>query len=141
MKVRDAMIKHRECVGPNDSLATAENIIQAGKIPAVPIFDHSEVAGMLAEKDILSVPLRGRSPEKVKVREVMRPDQTVARENESQEVAEARMEDRKLVSLPVLDAKGKLRGVLAKQPKLGKSAVQTPYANGDEPRHIDQQSS
>ena len=121
MKVSEAMIKHRECVGPNDTLVTAENIIQAGKIPAVPIFDHSEVAGMLAEKDILNIPLQGRSAEETRVRDVMTRDQTIARENESREAAEVRMADHKVTALPVVNDEGKLRGVLEAQPKPGKA--------------------
>lgn len=113
MKVRDEMVKNGECVGQNDSVAAAESLIKSGNVESVTVLDHRKVVGTLSDEGIAShMPILGRSNQQIKVGEIMDAHSVFATEDEEADAAQARMSEYHLSSISVLDANGKLVGVL-----------------------------
>lgn len=112
MKVREAMVPNRECVGPTDTVASAEKVISTGKLPAVPVLDHTRPSGTLAKHEIDDRVPEGKSTGFVRVSEVMTEHGSFARPDEELEEVELRMRNQDLNTLPVLDDSGKIVGVL-----------------------------
>jgi predicted transcriptional regulator len=113
MKVRDEMVKNSECVGQNDSVATAESLIESGHVASVTVLDHTKVVGTLSRDGIaIEMPALGRTTGQIKVGEIMDAHSVYATEDEESEVVHSRMRDHNLSSISVLSSDGKMVGVL-----------------------------
>lgn len=113
MKVRDTMVPHKECVGPNETAAVASQLIDESKAGAVPVLDHKAVAGTVQPHQVTDkVEQLGRKAEQVRVREVMSERNDVAFEEEDTEVVRLRMKAAGLNVIPVFNAENKLVGML-----------------------------
>ena len=72
MKVHDVMQRDSECVGPNDSLGAAAELMRRFQIRAVPVLDHARIAGVLTEHELENCRSEHqRDPLLLRVREAM----------------------------------------------------------------------
>lgn len=113
MKVRDAMIPHKECVGPNDRASAAADVMAATKTSTLPVLDHRQVSGTVA-KDEMEKTAKDidRAPQLLKVRDVMKEHAVSAFEEEELEPVETRMKAAGLTVIPVLDDQKRIVGML-----------------------------
>ncbi|TLZ63498.1 MAG: CBS domain-containing protein, partial [Methanobacteriota archaeon] len=99
-------------VAPGDDLPTvAEKLIQTG-FRALPVVDGKRLIGIVSRTDLAKVIADLEEFESVKVRDVMTPHPQTVSEDESLEHAIRLMQSLGERSLPVLDAHGRLVGVV-----------------------------
>lgn len=116
MQVRDLMRREVVTCAPNESLADAAGRMWVHDIGAMPVVEGAgRVVGMLTDRDIaMSAMLRGTSLSTITVRAVTgaRPVWTVG-EGERLDDAEDHMARHQVRRLPVVDADGRLVGLLS----------------------------
>ena len=72
MKVHDVMQRDSECVGPNDSLGAAAELMKRFHIRAVPVLDHAKPSGVVTEEALHTCKKElHRDPLLLRVHEVM----------------------------------------------------------------------
>ncbi len=102
-------------VTPEKTVAEAIRTLLAGRVGAVTVVDSERVvAGIFTERDVLKrFALSGRDPDKTAVRELMTTPVELATEQTSEAEALRVMLERHYRHLPVVDAKGRLLGMLS----------------------------
>jgi CBS domain-containing protein len=101
-------------VPPESSAAEAIRLMLARRVGAVMVVDGNRVVGIFTERDVLKkLALSGRDPEKVPVREMMTTPVETASPQTSPGDALVSMLEHHFRHLPVVDASGRLRGVLS----------------------------
>ncbi len=115
MKVRDLAQAHLYSCSADDSLATAARLMWQNDIGAIPVLAETGApVAMITDRDIcMSVLLTGRSIHEVPVWEAMSRHVAVAHEDQAIEEAEALMRQFQVHRLPVVDARGRLVGILS----------------------------
>jgi CBS domain-containing protein len=115
MKVKEVMTKDVRICGVNDNLSTAARTMWMRSCGVLPVVDQkAQVIGVLTDRDIcVAACSKDRAPSSIAVSEVVTrklyscpPDVDV---REALQI----MRQRKVRRLPVIDAKGKLRGILS----------------------------
>ena len=115
MKAQDVMTKDLRICGINDDLSTAARTMWMRDCGVLPVVDkQGEVVGVLTDRDIcMAAGSKNIEPSRIKVNEVAtRKVYSCSPETEIRE-ALAMMRKNRVRRLPVLDAKGKLRGILS----------------------------
>lgn len=99
-------------VDVNDSITRVAEVMLVNNFRAVPVTSAGEIAGIVAREDIVQA-LRGFSQlDQISVSDVMSPSPLTISESEGVEKARALMRDLDVRSIPVVDAEGRLTGVL-----------------------------
>ena len=113
MLVKEIMTTDVKTIRPEDNIKRLAEMMVKNKIGSLVVVEGSgEVVGIATERDIIEdIILLGKSPEEVKVRDVMTKDIiTVQPDNSLEEAAEV-MVNHKIKKLPVID-KGRLVGIV-----------------------------
>jgi len=113
MKVKDAMTYHRECIGPLDSAAAAENIMRTTNVQTLSVSDHAKVIGTLTAQQIAErTPDMGKSPQRTRVDEIMEHCSIVVHENDDLGAVRDQMTRAGIITVPVLDQNERIIGTL-----------------------------
>jgi CBS domain-containing protein len=114
MKVADVMTPGIDIVDPSASVQAAATQMAELDVGAVMIGTAEAVEGILTDRDILvRVVVEGRNPGEVTVSDVMTPEVTVCRAEDTIEDAFAQMREGQFRRMPVIDENGKPIGVVA----------------------------
>lgn len=117
MKVKDLMSKKPAYSTPEDNLnkvakQMAENNV--GMIPIVDNKDNMTIVGVVTDRDIaVRCVAVGRNPAEMRAAEVMSKPVVTVREEDSAEDVARMMEKNMIRRIPVVDAQGKICGIVA----------------------------
>ncbi len=102
---------------PGDSIRRVAEIMKRHDVGAVPVVDSSasgRLVGIVTDRDIvMKVVAAGQSAETAKVRDVMTGSPATCREDQDVSHAVRHMAERKVRRMPVVDADGRLRGIIS----------------------------
>ena len=114
MKVQDLMTRDVVTVGAADSLAYAVRLMQQRDCGCIAVIDEAaKIAGILTDRDVCLAALRADRPlSHVEVKDSMRTEVFTCSPDDSIAEAERRMGQHQVSRLPVVDAQGRLRGLL-----------------------------
>jgi CBS domain-containing protein len=115
MKVRDVMAKPPAYCSPQTNLAAAVEILWRQNCGILPIVDSKEqVVGLVTDRDIcVALGTRNRLPSELTVSEVASGKVIACKPDDDVRGALATMAQAKVRRLPVIDAAGKLQGILS----------------------------
>lgn len=115
MKVRDLMTRDVRTCRSETNLAEAVRELWDGDCGALPVVsDDGRVIGMITDRDIcIAVATRGRSADRIAVREVARGQAYTCLPEDDAAAALQVMKAQKIRRLPVVDADGHVRGILS----------------------------
>src|ERR1019366_633601 len=115
MKVTDVMATPPAYCSPQTNLAAAVEILWRQNCGILPIVDSKEkVLGLITDRDIcVALGTRNRLPSEVTVSEVASGKVVACKPDDDLRGALATMAQAKVHRLPVIDAAGKLRGILS----------------------------
>jgi len=118
----DAMTTPAVSVYPTDSLLDAAKLMVDHQVRHLPVVENGEVIGMLSDRDIRTVagdPVRyieareGDGAQMLNVRDAMAPVVLTIRENRPLRDVANELVDESVGALPVIDADGKLVGIVS----------------------------
>lgn len=114
---RDVMTPDPACCQTTDSIVRVAQFMKTEDVGAVPVVDSlstRKLVGIVTDRDIaVKAVASGRSLDSTTVREVMTTDVVTCREDEDVDKAVARMAERQVRRLPVVDASGAMRGIIS----------------------------
>jgi CBS domain-containing protein len=115
MKVGDIMTKPPAYCSPATNLAAAVEILWNHNCGVLPIVDSNEkLVGVVTDRDIcVALGTRNRLPSEVTVKDVTSGKIVVCKPDDDLRRALATMAQARVRRLPVIDAAGKLRGILS----------------------------
>jgi CBS domain-containing protein len=115
MLVKDLMTRNVVTCQPQDSLATAASIMWTHDCGCVPVVDEDrQVLGMVTDRDIcMATWLNGRPVHDLSVTQPMSKSVWTCRDTDPLETAERIMREKEVRRLPVVDARGRLVGILS----------------------------
>ena len=116
-KCVDVMTREPACCAPEDSIGRVAQLMKSEDVGAVPIVESTatgKLVGIITDRDIvLRVIASGRAVDGASVRDAMTQNPVTVREDDDVNRALAAMADRKVRRLPVVDASGRLSGIIA----------------------------
>jgi CBS domain-containing protein len=122
VKVFEAMTPDVVTVAPDAPLTEAARLMRESDIGPLPVCEGKRIVGMLTDRDItVRAIAEGRDPNITRVAEVMTPEVTSCQESDDVERAAQLMQSAQLRRLLVVDAEGRLAGIVS----LGDLALQT----------------
>lgn len=112
--VRDRMTHEVLTLSPDDDLAVAHDLFATGNVRHLPVLADGKLVGLLTQRDLIraSANLPPAVVRGLKAEEVMRRDLVTVRPGTPLRRAARLMLGRKIGCLPVLEAGGKLVGIL-----------------------------
>jgi CBS domain-containing protein len=115
MKVQDLMTVSPEACHPDDNLAHAVSQLWKADCGALPVVDHAgRLAGILTDRDIcIALGTRDARASESSVGSVMRTSVEMCEPDDDVLTALARMADRRVRRLPVVDAEHRLLGIVS----------------------------
>jgi CBS domain-containing protein len=116
-KSREVMTKDPACCLPGDAIVKAARLMKSedvGSLPVVESADSRRLIGIITDRDIVvKVVADGRSADTAAVREAMTPNPVSCREDDDVEHAVKLMKERQVRRMPIVDASGRLAGIIA----------------------------
>lgn len=129
MRVADVMTPGGESVPAEATVREAALAMAEHDVGAVLVGPEGAPEGILTDRDIIiRVVVEGRDPGAVAAREVMSSTLFTCRADDTVEAALAAMEDRQVRRLPVLDADGRVVGIVARSDLFRVGAARPPAA-------------
>jgi CBS domain-containing protein len=115
MKVKDAMHKGVEWVGPDTPVTELAKLMRMRDIGAIPIGDNDRLIGMVTDRDIVCKGLAedGFDAARATARDVMTPDIHCCRDDDDLAKAVRHMEALKVRRLPVINKSKRMVGILS----------------------------
>jgi CBS domain-containing protein len=115
MRVEDVMTRSPAYCSPETNLAAAAEILWNRNCGVLPIVDSSEkVVGVITDRDMcVALGTRNQLPSEVTAKEVASGRVLGCAPNDDLRSAMATMADARVRRLPVIDATGRLRGILS----------------------------
>jgi len=115
MHVRELMTRSVATCRRHDSLAYAARLMWDRDCGVVPLVDDADrVVGVLTDRDIcMATWSKGRAPQHIRAEEAASRVVHAIGEDDPIELAEARMRTHQVRRLPVLDASGRLLGIVS----------------------------
>lgn len=115
MKVKDAMHKGVEWVGPDTPVAELARLMRQHDIGAIPIGDNDRLVGMVTDRDIVCKGLAqdGFDARRATARDVMSAGIHCCREDDDLAGAIRHMEQLKVRRLPVINKSKRMVGILS----------------------------
>ncbi len=115
MRVQDIMTVSPEVCRPDDNLAEAVSQLWSADCGVLPVVDHAgRLAGILTDRDVcIALGTRNERASAVSVETVMRSSVETCGPGEDVISALARMADRQVRRLPVVDDERRLLGILS----------------------------
>jgi len=118
LRAKDVMTSELVTCFPDESVVDAARKMSEYKVGSVLVVDRanpSRLVGILTEGDIVHrVVAKGLHPAEVKVEEIMTKDPIVVNENTPLHLVADLMREKNIGHIPVVDASGKLKGIIAK---------------------------
>ena len=115
MNCSDVMTKNPKVCAPTDNVQQAAQLMKSEDVGPIPIVGNdSKLEGIITDRDIvLKVVAEGRDPKTTKLAEVMTGDLiTCAVDGDIEETLNL-MEDHQVRRIPVVDASGRLVGIIS----------------------------
>lgn len=115
MKVKHAMHKGVDWVGPDTSIADIAKLMRQHDIGAVPIGENDHLVGMVTDRDIVckGLAMNGSDLARMTARDVMTPGIHCCREDDDLAQAVHHMEELKIRRLPVINQDKRMVGILS----------------------------
>jgi CBS-domain-containing membrane protein len=115
MTVKDVANFDVKACSPDTDLASAAKIMWDCDCGVVPVVNEEQrVVGMVTDRDIcIAAATRASRPSDVQVRDVMSGDVATCRAGDDVHAALKTMKERRVRRLPVLDAQGRLAGIIS----------------------------
>jgi CBS domain-containing protein len=114
MKVKAAMHRGVEWVGPDTPVTELAKLMREHDIGAIPIGENDRLVGMVTDRDIVCRAIAlGLDPKSVRARDVMTEGVVFCLEKQDLGDAARLMETRKVRRLPVINAKKRMTGMLS----------------------------
>lgn len=115
MKVQDVMTPNPESCTPETNLAAAAMMMWRCDCGVIPVRDaHGAIRGLVTDRDIcMAVATQDRLARDIRVDEVMTGEVHAVRPDDDIELAEERMRSARVRRLPVVEADGRLAGVIS----------------------------
>jgi CBS domain-containing protein len=117
MTCKDVMTGDPACCLPADSVSLAAQIMKREDIgPVLVVTNHEEkrLAGIVTDRDLaIQVVAEGRDPHGTRVDQVMSTNTVTCRDSDDVSVAIRKMSANQVRRLPVIDAEGRLCGIIA----------------------------
>ena len=113
MKVRDIMVKDVQFCTPKMNLAAVAEILWKQGCGTLPVVEYDRVLGMITDRDIcIALGTRNATAAETLVKDVTLPKVFYCGPEDDIHTALRTMAAQKIRRLPVIDAKGKLAGIL-----------------------------
>lgn len=116
-KCSEVMTRDPVCCEPDESVTHAAQIMRQEDIGSLPVVDaHASrrLVGIVTDRDIvMKVIAEGRGVEHATVRDAMTASPASCRETDDVDEAVRRMAERQVRRMPVVDAEGRLSGIIA----------------------------
>ena len=116
-KCRDVMTREPACCEPGEPITRVAEIMRREDVGAVPVIDSSEsrrLVGIVTDRDIVLKVVAGRgSVDGATARDAMTGNPEVCREDDEVSHAVTHMAERQVRRMPVVDANGRLAGIIA----------------------------
>jgi len=115
MKVREAMHKGVEWVGPDTPVIELAKLMREHDVGAIPIGENDQLIGMVTDRDIVckGVAKGGFNPDRVTARDVMTPGIHCCSDDDDLAKAVRHMEQLKVRRLPVINKNKRMVGILS----------------------------
>ena len=115
MKVKEAMHKGVDWVGPDTPVTELAKLMREHDIGAIPIGENDQLIGMVTDRDIVCKGLAQDSfdARRATAREVMTPGIHCCREDDDLAKAVRHMEELKVRRLPVINKSKRMVGILS----------------------------
>jgi CBS domain-containing protein len=114
MLIRDAMTSQVEWIGPNISLFEAARTMRDKNIGCLPISENDRLIGMITDRDLVCRAIaEGADPRATNAKAVMTKGVTWCFDDESLDDAVARMGDKHIHHMPVLNREKRMVGILS----------------------------
>jgi CBS domain-containing protein len=116
-KCSDVMTRHLTCCTPGDTVHVAAQSMKAQSVGAMPVIDsheHKHVMGIVTDRDLaLKVVAEGLDSRKTKVEDVMSRKMVMCKIDDDWQVALDAMAKHQLRRIPVVDAQGRIEGIIS----------------------------
>ena len=114
MKVKEAMHKGVEWVGPDTPIIELAKLMHKHDVGAIPIGENDQLIGMMTDRDIVCKGLAEHSdPASLLARDVMTPGIHCCRHDDDLNKAVRHMEELKIRRLPVINKSKRMIGILS----------------------------
>ncbi len=111
---QDVMTKNPATCEMQSPVVEAAQMMEREGVGAIPVCENGRLAGIVTDRDIaVRVVASGRDPRQTRIEEVMTRDPESVKADESIDRALEVMESRQVRRIPVIDAGGKLVGIIA----------------------------
>jgi CBS domain-containing protein len=116
-KCNEVMTKDPVCCEPGDPVTRAAEMMRThdvGSLPVVETIDSRRVIGIVTDRDVVTkVVASNRNVASATVNDAMTKNPAVCREDDDLERAMSLMADHQVRRMPVVDASGRLSGIIA----------------------------
>jgi CBS-domain-containing membrane protein len=138
MQIEELMSRHPKTCTLADDLSTPARLMWEHDIGCVPVVDeHGHALGVVTDRDLcMAVYTRGRTLHEIRVDQVMAPNLISCSPSDSVATAEKLMKDFQVRRLPVVDAFGKLLGMVSQNDLVREAAQEAAAPRAD--REIDE---
>ena len=115
MKIEEIMTRDVRSCTPNDSLATAAQIMWENDCGAVPVVDRDgKIVGIITDRDLaMAAQLQGVSLRESRVASAMARDVKTVSTPDTPATLQALMQQHKIRRVPVVNQQGKLSGIVS----------------------------
>ena len=116
-KCRDVMTGHPASCQPGDSITKVAGLMKQQDVGSVPVVEADEsgrLVGIITDRDIVvKVVAAARAGDAATVKDAMTPNPASCREDDDVEQAVKLMKERQVRRMPIVDANGRLSGIIA----------------------------
>ena len=113
----EVMTRNPAACGPRDSIAHAAELMKREDVGSIPVVESDEarrLVGIVTDRDIVvRVLAEGREVGAATVSDAMTRNPATCREDDDVKLAVAQMAERQVRRMPVVDAEGRLSGIIA----------------------------
>lgn len=117
MQVREVMTTEPSCCEPDTGLQQVAQMMEENDCGCIPVVSHehsTELLGVVTDRDIVMRTIgEGKNPMEMSAEQVMSVPVVTAKPEESVEDCCARMEEKRVRRVPVVDATGDCCGIVA----------------------------
>jgi CBS domain-containing protein len=114
---RDVMTPDPACCEPGDSIVQVAEIMKREDVGSVPVVESKaskQLVGIVTDRDlVIKVLASGRGTDRATAHDAMTPDPVSCREGDDVAQVLEQMKDRQVRRMPIVDATGRLLGIIA----------------------------
>lgn len=116
-KCSEVMTREPACCEPGESISRVAGIMKTedvGSVPVVESHEDKKLIGIVTDRDlVVKVLAEGANVERATVRDAMTPNPASCREDDDIDTAVELMSSRQVRRMPIVDAQGRLSGIIA----------------------------